>query len=191
MSLIALWKNPHISPSLPQVSEAKSGPFVETLPLPQPSPGGWGAEGPLPWAVGQSLWTPEIEYPNGAARPHPVSLNVSNGFRWGEGLPGRGMGRQEAAHAVTPSSPMALHTSSQPGERGLGARSERWLGGAFPGAPPPKGHMPPKAGKWQGEGMPSGPPPRVPVQQLGRELTSWLYTDTGPHSSGELPPRPR
>lgn len=31
--------------------------------------------------------------------------------------------------------------------------------------------------------MPSGPRPRVPVQQLGRELTSWLCTDTGPCSS--------
>lgn len=31
--------------------------------------------------------------------------------------------------------------------------------------------------------MPSGSPPRVPVQQLGRELTSWLCTDTGPCSS--------
>lgn len=33
--------------------------------------------------------------------------------------------------------------------------------------------------------MPSGPHLEVPVQQLGTELTSWLYTDTGPCSSGE------
>ena len=30
-----------------------------------PGPQGWGARGPLLWAGGLNLWTPEIEYPSG------------------------------------------------------------------------------------------------------------------------------
>lgn len=128
---------------------SKSGPLVETLPLPHPHPAREARElrGP---SLGQ--WARacgHLRLSTRMGRPgRTVSLNVSNGFRWGEGLPGQGMGGQDAAHAVTPSSPMALHFIPTLRE-GPGARSERWLGGAFPGAPPPKAHMPPKAGRWQ------------------------------------------
>lgn len=95
---------------------------METLPphhaLPLPLRR-WAAPPPPPqWAVGQNLWTPEIAYPRGGGRAAPRSLNVSNGFRWGEG-PQVGLGGWgQAGAATTPGSSMAISTLHPNLERG-------------------------------------------------------------------------
>lgn len=101
----------------------------------------------------------------GAAGLHPVSLNVSMAFSGVMGAPPGGEWGDRRQPGGNPWFTYgSLHTSSQPGERGLGAKSEHWLRGAFPGPPPPKPTHPPKQGGGKGvRGMPSGYPPGVPV----------------------------
>lgn len=78
----------------------------------------------------------------GAAGPHPVSLNISNGFRWGKGPGQVGMGT--GGPSGTPGSSMALCTlhPNLERERGLEAEFKHWGGGAFPGLPPTKAPPP-------------------------------------------------
>lgn len=79
--------------SHPPLSQKQNPDPMVTLPLPLPTC--------HPWAVGQNLLTPEIEYPSGGtAGPHPISLNISNGFPWGEEPQAGGWGQ------VCPQSPL-------------------------------------------------------------------------------------
>lgn len=74
---------------------------METLPpppLPRPALAAGELNVPPPWVVGQNLWTPEIEYPNGGSRAAPRFPERLHGFQWGDGCPPwGGMGGQEAA----------------------------------------------------------------------------------------------
>lgn len=98
----------------------------------------------------------------GAAGPHPVSLNISNGFRCGEGPGQVGMGT--GGPSGTPGSSMALCTLHSNLERDLEAKSKHWGGGAFPGLPPQGSHTLLKQGSGKGgKRKPAGQPPGVPV----------------------------
>lgn len=69
-----------------------------TSPLPRPALAAGELNVPPPWVVGQNLWTPEIEYPNGGSRAAPRFPERLHGFQWGDGCPPwGGMGGQEAA----------------------------------------------------------------------------------------------
>lgn len=73
----------------------------------------------------------------GAAGPHPVSLNISNGFRWGKGPGQVGMGT--GGPSGTPGSSMALCTLHPNLEReAWRPSSSTGEGVPFPGCPLPR-----------------------------------------------------
>lgn len=107
----------------------------------------------------------------GAAGPHPVSLNISNGFRWGKGPGQVGMGQWALRHPWFLYG--SLYTSSQPRERGLEAEFKHWGGGAFPGLPPTKAHTHPQSKEVANGGE------HLQATHLESQFNRWEVTNHG------------